>query len=43
MRVGIYGGAGAINLYGARYGLPEAISEINSFWQRGYAILRRKP
>jgi hypothetical protein len=39
-RVGIltgnYGEAGAINLYGPRYGLPPAISGINSFWQRGY-------
>lgn len=33
---GNYGEAGAINLYGARYGLPRAISGINSFWQRGY-------
>lgn len=33
---GNYGEAGAINLYGARYGLPPAISGINSFWQRGY-------
>jgi len=31
-----YGEAGAINLYGPRYGLPPAISGINSFWQRGY-------
>ena len=31
-----YGEAGAINLYGPRYGLPRAISGINSFWQRGY-------
>ena len=28
--------AGAINLYGPQYGLPRAISGINSFWQRGY-------
>ena len=39
-RVGIlagnYGEAGAINLYGPSYGLPTAISGINSFWQRGY-------
>jgi len=39
-RVGIlagnYGEAGAINLYGSRYGLPTAMSGINSFWQRGY-------
>ena len=33
---GNYGEAGAINLYGERYGLPRAISGINSFWQRGY-------
>jgi hypothetical protein len=31
-----YGEAGAINLYGPRYGLPQAISGVNSFWQRGY-------
>jgi 4-amino-4-deoxy-L-arabinose transferase-like glycosyltransferase len=31
-----YGEAGAINLYGPHYGLPRAISGINSFWQRGY-------
>jgi len=33
---GNYGEAGAINLYGPGYGLPTAISGINSFWQRGY-------
>ena len=33
---GDYGEAGAIDLYGPRYGLPPAISGINSFWQRGY-------
>jgi len=33
---GNYGEAGAINLYGPKYGLPRAISGINSFWQRGY-------
>jgi hypothetical protein len=33
---GNYGEAGAINLYGGRYGLPQAISGINSFWARGY-------
>ncbi len=33
---GNYGEAGAINLYGERYGLPRAISGINSFWSRGY-------
>ena len=31
-----YGEAGAVNLYGPRYGLPRAISGINSFWERGY-------
>ncbi|MGA2182994.1 MAG: glycosyltransferase family 39 protein [Bryobacteraceae bacterium] len=31
-----YGEAGAINLFGPQYGLPRAISGINSFWQRGY-------
>jgi len=31
-----YGEAGAINLYGPKYGLPSAISGINSFWARGY-------
>lgn len=40
VRVGIlagnYGEAGAINLYGPRYGLPPAISGTNSFWERGY-------
>ncbi len=33
---GNYGEAGALNLYGPNYGLPTAISGINSFWQRGY-------
>lgn len=33
---GNYGEAGSINLYGEKYGLPPAISGINSFWQRGY-------
>lgn len=33
---GNYGEAGAINLYGPKYGLPRAISGINSFWRRGY-------
>jgi hypothetical protein len=33
---GNYGEAGAIDLYGPRYRLPQAISGINSFWQRGY-------
>jgi MFS family permease len=31
-----YGEAGAINLYGPQYGLPPAISGVNSFWARGY-------
>jgi len=31
-----YGEAGAINLYGPSYDLPEAISGVNSFWARGY-------
>ena len=31
-----YGEAGAINSYGPAYGLPEAISEVNSYWSRGY-------
>jgi hypothetical protein len=31
-----YGEAGAISLYGPAYGLPPAISGVNSFWQRGY-------
>jgi 4-amino-4-deoxy-L-arabinose transferase-like glycosyltransferase len=30
------GEAGAINLYGRAYGLPEAISGMNSNWLRGY-------
>lgn len=33
---GNYGEAGAINLYGRAYGLPEALSGINSYWLRGY-------
>ncbi len=33
---GNYGEAGAINLYGPSYGLPQAISGVNSFWLRGY-------
>lgn len=32
---GNYGEAGAVNLYRARYGLPEAISGTNSYWYRG--------
>jgi hypothetical protein len=31
-----YGEAGAVNLYGPKYGLPRAISGVNSFWYRGY-------
>lgn len=31
-----YGEAGAINLYGPAYGLPRAISGVNSHWSRGY-------
>jgi Dolichyl-phosphate-mannose-protein mannosyltransferase len=31
-----YGEAGAIDLYGPDYGLPPAISGVNSFWQHGY-------
>jgi hypothetical protein len=34
--VGNYGEAGAINLYGPAYDLPEAISGVNSYWLRGY-------
>jgi hypothetical protein len=33
---GNYGEAGAINLYGPAYGLPQAISGVNSYWYRGY-------
>jgi hypothetical protein len=39
-RLGILAGdegeAGAVNLYGRAYGLPEAISGMNSNWLRGY-------
>jgi len=31
-----YGEAGAVNLYGPQYGLPRAISGVNSFWEQGY-------
>lgn len=31
-----YGEAGAIDYYGPRYGLPRAISGVNSYWARGY-------
>lgn len=34
--VGNYGEAGAINLYGPAYDLPQAISGINNYWDRGY-------
>ena len=33
---GNYGEAGAIDLYGPALGLPQAISGINSYWERGY-------
>jgi len=33
---GNYGEAGAIDLYGPPYGLPKAISGVNSYWGRGY-------
>jgi 4-amino-4-deoxy-L-arabinose transferase-like glycosyltransferase len=33
---GNYGEAGAIDLYGPAYGLPRAISGVNSYWLRGY-------
>jgi hypothetical protein len=33
---GNYGEAGAINLYGPAYRLPEAASGVNSYWLRGY-------
>jgi len=40
VRVGIlagnYGEVGALNLYGQRFGLPWAISGVNSSWERGY-------
>lgn len=32
---GNYGEAGAINLYGPAYGLPTAISGVNTYWLRG--------
>ena len=34
--VGNYATASAVDLYGGRYGLPAAISRINSFGERGY-------
>jgi len=33
---GNYGELGALNLYGRQYGLPPAISGVNSSWERGY-------
>lgn len=33
---GNYGEVGALNLYGKRWGLPRAISGVNSSWERGY-------
>jgi len=33
---GNYGEVGALNLYGKNYGLPRAISGVNSSWERGY-------
>ncbi len=33
---GNYGEAGAIDLYGPAFGLPKAISGINTYWLRGY-------
>ncbi len=33
---GNYGEAGAIDLYGPAYGLPQAISGIDTYWLRGY-------
>lgn len=33
---GNYGEAGAIDLFGAAFGLPKAISGVNSYWLRGY-------
>jgi hypothetical protein len=33
---GNYGEAGALDLYGAEYGLPRTISGANSLWARGY-------
>lgn len=33
---GNYGEAGAIDLYGPLYGLPDPVSPVNSFYDRGY-------
>lgn len=35
---GNYGEVGALNLYGEKYGLPRAISGVNSSWERGYGM-----
>ena len=37
---GDYGAAGAIDLYGGRYGLPHAISGHNNYWWWGPAGAR---
>jgi 4-amino-4-deoxy-L-arabinose transferase-like glycosyltransferase len=37
---GNYGEVGALNLYGERFGLPRAISGVNSSWERGYGEVR---
>jgi 4-amino-4-deoxy-L-arabinose transferase-like glycosyltransferase len=34
--VGNYGEVGALNLYGEKFGLPRAVSGVNSSWERGY-------
>ena len=31
-----YAEAGAVDIYGPTYGLPKAISAMNSYWERGY-------
>jgi hypothetical protein len=31
-----YGEAGALDLYGGKFGLPGALSRVNSYWLRGY-------
>ena len=36
-----YGEAGAIALYGPKYGLPRPMSGVNSFWGKGYDPPRR--
>jgi hypothetical protein len=35
---GNYGEAGAVDLYGPAYGLPAAISGIDSYWERGPGV-----